>query len=97
MINEERSMKARSRSKRGEDDSSLSNLQKNEKQESTDKIEILSAALLRCVPNQMKEYVFSDEDIQRLFEDSNLMITPFTTFPNNLFFGVFHLFYNVET
>jgi hypothetical protein len=58
MINEEQSMKARSRSKRGEDDSSLSGLQKKQKQELTDKIEILSAALLRCVPNQVQEYVF---------------------------------------
>jgi hypothetical protein len=58
MINEEQSMNARSRSKRGEDDSSLSGLQKKQKQELTDKIEILSAALLRCVPNQVQEYVF---------------------------------------
>jgi hypothetical protein len=58
MINEEQSMKARSRSKRGEDDSSLSGLQKKQKQELTNKIEILSAALLRCVPNQVQEYVF---------------------------------------
>jgi hypothetical protein len=89
MINEEQSMKARSRSKRGEDDSSLSGLQKKQKQESTDKIEILSAALIHCVPNEMKEKFFCDEDIQRLFEDSNWMITPLPSFLITYFLGSF--------